>query len=157
MNLLKKTNSNIYLNLKFNQPKYNPKLNFYNTLFRNFATTINLNKTEKKFIPKGQAVIKAQEKKNKLAKDFNPGRPFDQQDYKEQLDIQRTKTFDVRYLRIMNDWKDNLKRKHAARGRSRELLDNFVSKYTNNYTKNINKLINTLITYKTIKLTNKFI
>jgi len=57
----------------------------------------------------------------------------------------------------MNDWKDNLKRKHAARGRSRELLDNFVSKYTNNYTKNINKLINTLITYKTIKLTNKFI
>jgi len=63
----------------------------------------------------------------KEAKDFNTSRPFLQQDEKELMEIQKTITYDVRYLKIMNDWKENLKRKHKARARSLEILQNFVN------------------------------
>ena len=72
---------------------------------------------------------KERARKIKLEKDYNPMKPFEQQDTKEERKIQYVGTYDKRYVNIMNDWKDNLTRKHKARARSLELLKNYVIYY----------------------------
>jgi hypothetical protein len=96
---------------------------------KNFVVrSINPDPT-KKLYPHGIAFKKEKDRKRKETLDYNDKTPFRRQDYKELLDIQRYYTYDIRYLNIMSDWMNNLKRKHSVRERSKELLQNYVIKY----------------------------
>jgi len=69
---------------------------------------------------------KERDVRKKKELEFNDSTPFRIQDREELFDIQRKFSWDKRYLKIMHDWKDNLRKKHSKKERSEALLDDYV-------------------------------